>query len=131
MDKFNRILLVDRDAQLCLMLRSLLENRGVRVAVSSGGVEAHRILREHQIELLVADNGFRSAAGLELADYARTLRIPTMLMSAEFDGEEKLATGPHPYILKPFRASEFTDKVQAVLEGSNVVGRSHDSDPVA
>lgn len=122
MHTFNHILLVDGDASLCLMLRTVLEDRGYRVALSSGGAEARRILREHHIELLIADNGFRSTAGHDLADYARTLGIPTMLMSAELDGEEALAHGLHPYVLKPFRVGEFTDKVEAVLAGSNAVG---------
>ena len=132
MHRAIRILLVDGDVPLRLMLRSVLEHEGYDVALSYGGADARREMDAGEIRFLIVDNGFHSAAGLELADYASTLGIPVMLMAEQRGGDEMLARGPHPYIVKPFRTREFADKVRAVLAAANAEGRGlHGVTPAA
>ena len=115
MEKFRHILVVDDDHSVRDMLRAVLAELGYRVSLAENGAVARPILDLRDVDLLVADELLRGEKGRALADYARSLGVPTLLMSAHNEIKQDFAGLEQHFIGKPFRLQQFHDEVRRVL----------------
>lgn len=75
-----RVLLVDDEEVVLLILSRLLTQDGHQVDTAQGGHEALRMLEHESYDLLITDHGMPIMDGLELARRARSLRPLPILM---------------------------------------------------
>jgi len=117
-----KIMVVEDDEPLCVLLRYNLEAEGYQVEVVTRGDEAELRLQENVPDLLVLDWMVPAVSGIELCRRLRmrseTERLPIIMLTArgeENDRVRGLATGADDYLVKPFSTPEFIARVRALL----------------
>jgi len=117
-----KIMVVEDDEPLCVLLRYNLETEGYQVEVITRGDEADLRLQEHVPDLLVLDWMVPAVSGIELCRRVRqrpeTERLPIIMLTArgeENDRVRGLTTGADDYLVKPFSTAEFIARVRALL----------------
>ena len=121
----TRILIVEDEDALGLLLRYNLESAGYDITLTERGDEAELLLREHSFDLAILDWMLPGLSGIELCRRLRaareTQRLPIILLTArseEADRVRGLATGADDYIVKPFSVPELLARVKALLRRS-------------
>jgi two-component system phosphate regulon response regulator PhoB len=117
-----RIMVVEDEEPLGVLLRYNLEAEGYQVEVVMRGDEAELRLQERVPDLLVLDWMVPGVSGIELCRRLRlraeTERLPVIMLTArgeESDRVRGLATGADDYLVKPFSTPEFIARVRALL----------------
>src|SRR6476660_2837035 len=120
-----RIMIVEDEEPLTLLLRYNLESEGYEVETSARGDEAEIKLKESPPDLLVLDWMLPGMSGIELCRRLRarpdTERLPIIMRTARGEESERvrgLATGADDYIVKPFSVPELVARVLALLRRS-------------
>jgi DNA-binding response OmpR family regulator len=114
-----RILVVEDDPTLRLVLRDNLQSEGYRVDVADDGASAVGCARAAIPDLVVLDLTLPDYDGLELLPILRLLgQLPIIVLTARAQRDDKLkglTLGADDYITKPFDTAEFLARVRAVL----------------
>src|SRR4051812_10420166 len=117
-----RILIVEDEESLTLVLRYNLEAAGYAVESVVRGDEAELRLAEDPPDLLLLDWMLPGVSGVELCRRIRarkgTERLPVIMLTAggeEADRVRGLATGADDYVVKPFSVPELVARVGALL----------------
>jgi len=117
-----RIMVVEDEEPLGVLLRYNLEAEGYQVEIVTRGDEAEIRLQENVPDLLVLDWMVPAISGIELCRRLRmrpeTERLPVIMLTArgeESDRVRGLATGADDYLVKPFSTPEFMARVKALL----------------
>src|SRR3984893_14835922 len=117
-----RILIVEDEEPLTLLLRYNLEAEGYNVDIASRGDDAEIRLKESPPDLIVLDWMLPGLSGIELCRRLRarteTERLPIIMLTARGEESERirgLATGADDYIVKPFSVPELLARIRALL----------------
>ena len=117
-----RIMVVEDEEPLGVLLRYNLESEGYQVEVVTRGDEAEIRLQENVPDLLVLDWMVPAVSGIELCRRLRmrpeTERLPIIMLTARGEESERvrgLATGADDYIVKPFSVPELLARVKGLL----------------
>jgi two-component system phosphate regulon response regulator PhoB len=117
-----RILIVEDEEPLTLLLRYNLEAEGYEVETTARGDEAEIKLNEAPPDLVVLDWMLPGLSGIELCRRLRarpqTERLPVIMLTARGEEAERvrgLATGADDYIVKPFSVPELIARIRALL----------------
>jgi two-component system phosphate regulon response regulator PhoB len=120
-----RILIVEDEEPLSLLLRYNLEAEGYRVETLARGDDADTRLREQVPDLLILDWMLPGVSGIELCRRLRarddTKSLPIIMLTARGEESERvrgLATGADDYIVKPFSVPELLARLRALLRRS-------------
>jgi two-component system phosphate regulon response regulator PhoB len=121
-----RILIVEDEEPLTLLLRYNLEAAGYAVDSAARGDDADLKLRENAPDLVVLDWMLPGVSGIELCRRLRarpeTAQLPIIMLTARGEETERvrgLATGADDYIVKPFSVPELLARIGALLRRSN------------
>jgi two-component system phosphate regulon response regulator PhoB len=117
-----RILIVEDEETLTIMLRYNFEKEGFAVETAAHGDEADLRIRENPPDLAVIDWMLPGLSGIELVRRLRTRpetkQLPIIMLTARGEESERLrglSTGADDYIVKPFSVPELLARVQALL----------------
>jgi DNA-binding NtrC family response regulator len=102
------LLLVDDDPAILRALERTLKNEGYQLFFASSAEEAHDVIREHAIHVIVSDNNMGAISGLDLLETLRAEHpyITRILMTAHADPDTRRradAIGVHGFIEKPWQ----------------------------
>ncbi|TGD94567.1 phosphate regulon transcriptional regulator PhoB [Methylobacterium nonmethylotrophicum] len=121
----TRILIIEDEEALTLLLRYNLEAEGFEVDTVARGDEADLRLLEQVPDLVLLDWMMPGLSGVELCRRIRarreTERLPVIMMTArgeESDRIRGLTTGADDYVVKPFSVPELMARVRALLRRS-------------
>lgn len=121
-----KILIVEDEEPLALILRYNLEADGFKVKVAHRGDEAEIAVSEDPPDLIVLDWMLPGLSGLELCRRWRSGRnsrnIPIIILTArseEADRIRGLTTGADDYVVKPFSVPELMARIRAILRRAN------------
>ena len=117
-----KVLVVEDEEPLALLLRYNLEAEGFRVTVATRGDEAEMSISEDTPDLIILDWMLPGLSGLELCRRIRSDRasreVPVLMLTArgeEGDRVRGLTTGADDYVVKPFSLPELMARVRAIL----------------
>jgi two-component system phosphate regulon response regulator PhoB len=117
-----RVLVVEDEEPLTLLLQYNLEADGYAVEVVARGDEADVRLREAVPDLLVLDWMLPGVSGIELCRRLRarpeTAQLPIIMLTARGEESERLRgleSGADDYIVKPSSVPELLARVRALL----------------
>jgi len=121
-----RILIVEDEEPLVMLLRYNLQAEGYVVDSAGNGEDAEIKLAEEVPDLVVLDWMIPNISGIELCRRLRarpeTARLPIIMLTARGEETERvrgLATGADDYIVKPFSVPELVARIGALLRRAN------------
>ena len=117
----KRILIVDDDADILLILNAMLEGQGWQVLKAASGEDALRILREGQPapDLVLLDIMMPRMNGIEVLREARRIAPGMRIIMTTAYGDvgsylESMDLGACEYLNKPFETSELLAMISRV-----------------
>jgi DNA-binding response OmpR family regulator len=114
-----RVLCVDDDEDIRLLLRELLERAGYTVDEAADGKTALRMLFANTPALVILDVTMPDLDGYQTLERIRDLSdVPVLMLTARSQELEKvrgLSAGADDYVAKPFGRQELLARVQALL----------------
>jgi DNA-binding response OmpR family regulator len=117
-----RVLVVDDDGDIRLLLRELLERAGYAVDEAEDGRTALRTLFAKPPALIILDVSMPELDGYQTLERIRDLSdVPVLMLTARTQELEKvrgLSAGADDYVAKPFGRQELLARVQALLRRS-------------
>jgi two-component system, OmpR family, phosphate regulon response regulator PhoB len=121
-DRAPRILVVEDEAPLALLLTYNLESEGFQVEHVDRGDEAEIRLAEALPDLVILDWMLPGVSGLEICRRLRareeTRAMPVIMLTARGEENERvrgLSVGADDYVVKPFSTPELMARVHALL----------------
>jgi two-component system, OmpR family, phosphate regulon response regulator PhoB len=117
-----RILVVEDEDALNMLLEYNLSKAGFEVRLACDGEEALMMIDEEQPDLVILDWMLPNVSGIEVCRRLRlrteTRNMPILILTArgqESDRIRGLETGADDYLVKPFSMAELAARVRAIL----------------
>lgn len=119
----NKLLLIDDDPNLVLLVKDYLELRGYDVDTANNGREALRTLEKNIPNLIICDVMMPEMDGhsfvRKVRDNPQTSYLPLIFLSAKGQTEDRvigLNHGADVYMVKPFEPDELVAQIEASLK---------------
>ena len=113
-----QILVVDDDAFIRKLIGIHLRKEGYTAHFASDGIEALRLLSEHDFDLAIVDVMMPKMDGIQLTKRLTEQDIPVLMLTAKAtldDKEKGFLAGADDYMIKPFEPKELLFRVRAIL----------------
>lgn len=127
-----RVVVVDDDVTLRIMLQRALQNEGFTVALISNGADVRERLKLSVPDMLVMNTVLPGLSGIDVCQNVRsdpaTRRLPIILLVAGDDKNERIAAlnaGADDCVEKPFGAGELVIRVKNLLRRVNPMLLEH------
>ncbi len=117
-----RILIAEDEEPIANLIKMNLRRAGYECVWAPGGEKAADLMEEQHFDLVLLDIMLPGINGYELLDYAKTLELPVIFLTALGSTENKvkgLRLGADDYLPKPFEIVELLARVEAVLRRYN------------
>jgi DNA-binding NarL/FixJ family response regulator len=122
----KRLLLIDDDPNLILLVKDYLEFRGYEVLTADNGKEALNSLSQSLPDMIICDIMMPEMDGYALIENVRqdprTSWIPVLFLSARGQSQDRikgLNLGADVYMVKPFEPEELVAQVESSLKQTN------------
>ncbi len=117
----NKILVIDDDLEMCGLLSDVLKGEGLSVFAISESLEASRILKREEFDVIITDLKMKGLKGLDLLEEAKKVAplTPVIIITAFGTIESAIKAmkmGAYDYITKPFQMDEIVLTVRKALE---------------
>jgi len=117
-EKQPRVAVLDDDADLCKLLRFLLEKE-FEVVMASGGEHLRRLVDESAVDVIVLDIGLPDEDGISIAQRIRTTSSIPLVFLSGYSSEEMIIKGLNiggdDYVTKPFQPEVLLARVRNAL----------------
>ena len=125
-----RILVVDDEESVRVMIGATLERQGHEVHFASSGREALAALEQSVFDLVLTDIVMKDGSGIVLLERIRSQQpqIPVVMVSAIHDigvAIDSMRRGAYDYLLKPFERHRLITTVQRALDHRQTLEDSH------
>jgi DNA-binding response OmpR family regulator len=122
MEKQQKVLVADDEAQIRNILSIYLKKAGFEVVEAADGAEALVKVQSDKPDIIVLDIMMPVMDGLEVCKQVRKISdIPIIMLTAKDEDDDRilgLEIGADDYITKPFNTREVVARVNAVLRRS-------------
>ena len=113
-----RILIAEDEEPIANLIKINLRRAGYYCTWAADGEQAADLMDQEKFDLMLLDIMLPGINGYELMEYARTLELPVIFLTALGSTENKvkgLKMGADDYLTKPFEIVELLARVEAVL----------------
>ncbi|MCI8542982.1 response regulator transcription factor [Acetatifactor aquisgranensis] len=113
-----KILIAEDEEPIANLIRMNLRRAGYACVWAPDGEKAADLMDEEKFDLVLLDVMLPGINGYELMEYARSLELPVIFLTALGSTENKvkgLKMGADDYLTKPFEIVELLARVEAVL----------------
>jgi DNA-binding NtrC family response regulator len=119
--KGYKILVVDDDREMGSLLSDLLQEEGYAVLAVTDSLEASRLLKKEEFDILITDLKMKGLKGLDLLEETRKVAPMTPVIIITAFGTiqsaiQAIKLGAYDYITKPFQIDEMVLTVRKALE---------------
>ena len=121
-----KIMIAEDEEPIANLIRMNLKKAGYACECAYDGQEAADRMEEGHYDLLLLDIMLPKINGYELMEYAKSIQLPVIFITAMDSTENKvkgLKMGAEDYLAKPFEIVELLARVEAVLRRCNKIGR--------
>lgn len=117
----NKVLLVEDEADLTLIVSDTLHEQGYEVLTANDGVEGLEKFKSQRADIVVADVMMPKKDGFAMAKEIKKLSpdVPLLFLTAKNtidDVEEGFEIGANDYLKKPFELRELIVRIKALLK---------------
>jgi DNA-binding response OmpR family regulator len=121
-----RVLVIDDDPDIRLLVAELLQRAGLKVEQAPDGRTGLRAFHQSPADLIVLDVSMPELDGWETLERIRDLSdVPVIMLTArgaELERVRGLQAGADDYMVKPFGRQELVARVQALLRRARASG---------
>lgn len=124
----HKLLLIDDDPNLVLLVKDYLEYRGYEVMTAENGFDALQVLASETPQMVICDVMMPEMDGYTFVKHLRndpkTSWLPVLFLSAKGQSQDRiqgLNTGADVYMVKPFEPEELVAQIEASLKQSSRV----------
>ena len=132
----SRVLIIDDDPDILVIVSGALEVEGHRVVTSGDPRQAVALAIDHAVDVIVLDVNMPEQSGFETLDalheHPQTAGLPVLFLSALGDSEHRirgLRRGAEDYLAKPFEPDELVLRVERLAARMHRAGATHGSAP--
>ena len=114
----NKILVIEDEFPIVDLINIALSHNGYEVNYALDGEKGANLIETGKYDLILLDIMLPKFNGYELLEYAKTMDIPVIFITAKSQLKDKvkgLSLGADDYIVKPFEIEELIARVQAVI----------------
>lgn len=126
----SKILVIDDDKDLCILLERELKQENYEVTVEHDGEAGMDAFQSEEYHLVVLDIMLPLLNGFEVLEKIRSkAHVPVLMLTAkdsEADKVSGLRLGADDYLTKPFLMSEFTARVHSLVRRYTVFNRHYE-----
>ena len=120
----NKILFVEDEEDLALIVTDTLRGQGYEVITAADGITGFEIFKSEGADVVVADVMMPKMDGFSMAKEIRklSLTVPLLFLTAKSsidDVEEGFEIGANDYLKKPFELRELIVRIKALLRRYN------------
>lgn len=121
----TKILVVDDELDVLDLMKELFESRGYQPLTATNGVEALKVVREEEPDMVISDIRMPDMDGMQLLEILSNSysNIPVIMVTAHGTIEtavEAIKMGAKDYVLKPLRLDEILSKVETIAQLKNL-----------
>ncbi|MFV0362623.1 MAG: response regulator transcription factor [Suipraeoptans sp.] len=120
-----KVLVVDDEAKIRELVGKYVKFEGNEVFEASNGMEAVRLCRENDYDIIIMDVMMPELDGFSaIREIKKTKDIPVIMLTArgeEFDKIHGFESGIDDYVVKPFSPKELMLRVSAILKRTNPI----------
>lgn len=113
-----RLLIVEDEKKLRVLMSDFFKMKGYEVSEAENGIDASRILRQQEFDMIFLDIMMPGMDGMEVCRKVRTqTEVPILFLTALYDEETKLkgyASGADDFVTKPFSLEVLYAKAEAI-----------------
>ena len=124
----SKLLIVDDEEKIREVIREYAEFEGHQIVEAGDGMEAVKILKETDVDLIIMDIMMPRLDGFSaVKEIRKSKNIPVIMLSARTEEYDKLfgfEIGADDYVVKPFSPKELMARVSAVLKRSDLTSTS-------
>ena len=125
MNKKEKILVLDDDPDIGMMIKMMLEYKGYSVTVSERAEQAHEILKNDEFDLIIMDMLLSGVNGTDLCSEFKKdssiADIPIIMISAHPNARDIcLQAGADEFISKPFDMHDILSKIDRLINNQPV-----------
>ena len=118
----KKILVVDDEERLRMLLQSYLRQEGFEVVTATNGREALFMARQEEPDLIILDLMMPEMDGFSFMHaHNKEASTPVIILTAKLDEQEKvlgLELGADDYVVKPYSLRELISRIRALLRRS-------------
>jgi len=115
----QRILIVDDDTDLSMLIMDMLEDKGYKADLAGTIDEAYELLDNKQFHLILLDINLPNGNGFDFCqELRRVSTIPVIFASARTSEDDKITgldMGGDDYISKPYSIKELMSRINSLL----------------
>ncbi len=116
-----KVLVVDDDLEMCGLLSDVLKGEGFSTTALSESLEASKVLKREEFDVMITDLKMRGLKGLDLLEEAQRIAplTPVIIITAFGTIESAIRAmkiGAFDYITKPFQMDELILTVKKAME---------------
>jgi DNA-binding response OmpR family regulator len=116
----HKILVVDDDPDISMMLKLMLEYKGYSVMILEKAEETLRVLQESTVSMVIIDMLLSGVSGTDICTEIRqnpkTAGYPVLMISAHPNAREIcLKAGANDFISKPFDMHDLLSKISILV----------------
>ena len=119
----NKILIVDDEPSLLLLLKSRLEANHYQVLTACHGIEGLQVLKQERPDLVLLDILMPDIDGFsfleKMKQFPDVRSVPIIMLSAKARQEDirrAISLGAKDYVIKPFTPEILMNKIKKVLQ---------------
>ena len=117
----HKVLVVDDDLEMARLIADVLQEDGFFVTIMGDSLEASKILKKEDFDVIVTDLKMKGLKGLDLLEEVkRVAPLTTVIIITAFGTVESaiqaMKMGAYDYITKPFQMDELILTVRKALE---------------
>ena len=132
----KRVLIVDDEQSILILLAYNLEKDGYEVVTAMDGQEGYDLALKESFDFIILDLMLPSMDGMEICKRLRQEKIdtPILMLTAKDDELEKiigLELGADDYMTKPFSPREVLARMKAILRRTNYAVASSEEEVAA
>jgi DNA-binding response OmpR family regulator len=115
-----RILVIDDDPDIGIMIKMMLEYKGYTVSVATRAELVDELIDNDQFDLVIMDMLLSGTNGIDICrqmkENPKTADLPVMMISAHPNAKEIcMQAGADEFISKPFDMQEILSKIQYLV----------------
>jgi DNA-binding response OmpR family regulator len=120
--KHLRILVVDDEERICIVLGTKLKAAGHEALIANDGKRAIEMVRDAKPDIVILDLLLPGMSGFDvLKELRRISKVPVIILSVKGADDDKirgLQLGADDYLPKPFNPDELLARIEAVMRRS-------------